>query len=421
MLQVADMSRRHDPFRPVLYPVQQAHWLNLGRLRLYSSAAIACYAIFFAIWTFRACVFEEAGMPAPGGDFVVFWSAARLALTSGAAAPYDLALLRQMELVAVPGLPLGEGVMPWLYPPTFLLYLLPVGALPYGMAAAVYLAGGSAWYAWAMRRILPGSVWLAGVAFPGVAVVLATGQSTLWLAGCAGLGLACLKSRPALAGVLLALMTVKPHIALIFPVALLCARDWRALGALIATAMALIAVSLLAFGTEPFGAFVRNGRLALESVQQASVLLARMPTVFAAVKMLGAGVLLSYALHGTVAVAALAAVAYAWSRPCSFALRAAVALCAGLLVPAYLYDYDLAFLGLAIAWLGMHGQRTGWLRGERELLAGLWLLPLWGLLVGMGTDSSIGIQPMPAGVMLALALGVWRIRMERRDKAPTGA
>lgn len=398
-------AARRSPAQP-----SRAHWLHARRLRLYACVALACYALYFGIWLFRVCVLKSPGVFAPGGDFVVFWSAAKLALSSGAAAPYDFGALRQMELSAVPGLAIGDGVLPWLYPPASLWFVLPFGLLPYGLATFVFLAGGAVWYAWAMHRTL---AWrdarLAAVAFPGIVVVLATGQNALWLAGCAGLALTCLQRRPVLAGVLLGVVAMKPQLALMFPVALLCARAWRALGAMVATTLVLTLVSLLAFGTEPFAAFLRNAAMARASVEQGAALLARMPTVFAAVKLPGGGLLLAYALHGVVAAAALASVMYAWTGRCSFALRAAVLVTAGLLVPAYLYDYDLVFLGLAIAWLGVHGHRAGWLRGERELLAVLWLMPLWTRVA----DADIGFQPMPLGLMLALGLGVWRIRMER--------
>ncbi|SOZ15395.1 conserved membrane hypothetical protein [Cupriavidus taiwanensis] len=394
-----------------------AHWLDSERLRLYSYVALVCYALFFGIWTFRACVLDVSGVFDPGGDFVVFWSAAKLTLAHGAAAPYDHAMLGKMEFATVPEMALGYEALPWLYPPTFLFFVLAFGLLPYGLATFLFLAGGAAWYAWMLCRTLPREAWLAALAFPGIAVVLAAGQNSLWLAGCAGLALACLHTRPVLAGMLLGLLTVKPHLALMFPVALLCARNWRALGSMAVTAAGLILLALLAFGTEPFAAFLSNAGRAAAQVEKGAALLVRMPTVFAAVQMLRGGTALSYALHGMVAASALAAVVYAWSRPCSFSLRAAVLCCAGLLVPAYLWDYDLALLGLAIAWLGMHGHRHGWLRGERELLVVLWLLPLCGMTMG----ERFGFQPMALGLMLGLALGIWRIRQERTGKAPRDA
>jgi hypothetical protein len=130
-LQAAARRARDDASR--------SHWLDASRLRLYSCVAIACYALYFGIWLFRACVLKVPGVFAPGGDFVVFWSTAKLALSSGAAAPYDQGALRHVELSAVPGLAIGDGVLPWLYPPMSLWFVLPFGLLPYGLATFVFL------------------------------------------------------------------------------------------------------------------------------------------------------------------------------------------------------------------------------------------------------------------------------------------
>lgn len=389
------------------------HWLDAGRLRLYTCAALICYVFFFGIWMVRAWVLIVPGLIAPGADFVVFWSAASVALEHGAAAPYSYDLLHAREISIVPDLAVGGGMLPWLYPPTFLLPLLPLGLLPYGGAACVFLLGGVIWYGWAMRRTLPWrGAWIAALGFPGVAVGVATGQNALWLAGTAGLALTLLHRRPMVAGLLLGLVTVKPHLAIMFPLALLCAGEWRVLLGLVASAAALAVLSLVCFGVEPFLAFLNATGVARMAVEHGTAMLVRMPTMFAATKLLLGGVVVPYVVHAIFACAAVASVIYAWSRPCSFALRVAVLCTAMLLVPPYLYDYDLAFLGIAIAWLGIHGYRHGWLAGERELLVMLWLLPLYGLLAG----EWVGIQLMPLGLILALALAVWRIRLERTGK-----
>lgn len=389
------------------------HWLDAGRLWLYTCAGLICYVSFLGIWMFRAWVLAVPGMIQPGADFVVFWSAASVALEQGAAAPYNYDLLHAREISVMPDLAAGDGKLPWFYPPTFLLPLLPLGLLPYWCAALVFLLGGFGWYGLAMSRTLPWrGAWIAALGFPGVAIGVATGQNSLWLAGTAGLALTLLHRRPMLAGMLLGLLTVKPHLAIMFPLALFCAGAWRALLGLFASATALAVLSLVCFGVEPFLAFLKATGVARAAVEDGSAMLVRMPTVFAAVKLLLGGVAVPYVMHATCACAAVAAVIYAWSRPCSFALRAALLCTAMLLVPPYLYDYDLAFLGIAIAWLGLHAHRHGWLPGERELLILLWLLPLYGLLAG----EWVGIPMMPLVLLLALAFAVWRVRLERAGK-----
>jgi hypothetical protein len=184
-----------------------------------------------------------------------------------------------------------------------------------------------------------------------------------------------------------------------------------------ASATALVVLSLVCFGVEPFLAFLNAAAGAREAVEEGKAILVRMPTMFAAAKLLFGGVVLPYVVHAIFSCVAAASVIYAWSRPCSYALRAAVLSTAMLLVTPYLYDYDLAFLGIAMAWLGVHAHRCGWLTGERELLIVLWLLPLYGLLVG----GWIGIPLMPLGLILALGLAIWRIRLERTDKASHNA
>jgi len=390
--------------------VADSHWLGTERLRVYAGAALICYVAVFGIWAVRFILAAPGSMVAPGGDFVVFWSAAHLALQGDPAAVYQYEMLRPIELAAVPSLASNHGILPWLYPPTYLLFVLPLGLLPYWMALPVFLGASATLYLQVLRRIVPWrESWLACVAFPGIAVVCATGQNAMLTAGCAGLALLLLRSRPVLAGMLLGLLTVKPHLALLFPVALVCARSWRALAGMAISALLLALVSLAAFGPGVFEAFVHNAAHARSALEAGEAIQARVPTVFILVRTLGGSVKLAYVIHGAVAALAMLVVVSAWRHRYSYALQAAALLTATLMTSVYLYDYDLAFLGLVIGWIGAHGWRNGWLRGERELLLALWLLPPCGLLVVMWME----VQWMP--LMLALCLWhiVRRMRLER--------
>jgi hypothetical protein len=68
-----------------------------------------------------------------------------------------------------------------------------------------------------------------------------------------------------------------------------------------------------------------------------------------------------------------------WKRrrgACSYALRAATLACACLLVSPYLYDYNLTWYGILIAWYARFAWTHGWRRFDREWLMLLWLMPL---------------------------------------------
>lgn len=390
------------------------HWLNRERARLYSATAIVVYVLFFSIWVWRAC-FSSLSEAVPfGGDFIAFWSAAQLTLNGNPASAYDGAVLRQVEIAAMPALAATGGSLPWLYPPSFLLLVSPLALLSFGAAYAAFLGVTGALYLWAASRIASWrGAWLHCAAFPGIAVVCATGQNALLTAGLAALSLTMVRRHPLGAGLIMGILTIKPHLALLFPIALMCSRSWKALAAMIVSSISLLAISASAFGTETFFSFLANADMARLAVEGGEAKLDRMPTVFAMARLLGGNLVLSYGVHALGAGIATGVVIYAWWRPASFPLRASALMTATLLLSPYLYDYDLAFLGFVILWLASYALERGWVRWERELFLALWFTPLLGLLA----VPAIGFQLMPIAILAALFHTVFRIHAERIQKA----
>ena len=68
------------------------------------------------------------------------------------------------------------------------------------------------------------------------------------------------------AGILLGMATIKPQLGLLLPVALVAARQWRALAAAAATVAALVLLSAWAFGLDALRGVLRRpaARLTLE-------------------------------------------------------------------------------------------------------------------------------------------------------------
>ncbi|EHP40641.1 hypothetical protein OR16_24285 [Cupriavidus basilensis OR16] len=390
------------------------HWLNSERVRLYSAVALLAYAIFFSIWIWRACLSSQGHASLFGGDFVAFWSAAQLAMNGNPTGAYDDATLRLVEIAAMPALASAGGTLPWLYPPSFLLLVSPLALLSFGAAYGAFLGTTGALYLWAGSRIASWrGAWLPGMAFPGIAVVCATGQNALLTAGLAALSLTMVRRHPVAAGLVMGILTIKPHLALLFPLALVCARAWKALAAMMVSSVTLLALSVLVFGTEYLFSFLGNADMARLAVEGGEAKLVRMLTAFALVRLLGGNLALSYGVHAIVAGIAAGVVIYAWCRPASFPLRASALMAATLMLSPYLYDYDLAFLGFVILWLAGYAIERGWVRWEKELLLVLWLTPLLGLLV----VQEIGFQFMPLSILATLFHVVRRIRTERAQNA----
>jgi len=385
-----------------------SHWLTAERLHFYSVGTLICYAFFVSIYLVRVIWTSHEYLNPLAMDFIPFWSASHLSLQGHAVDAYNFALLRKVESDAL-GHP--AGMLPWLYPPSFLLVVYPFALLPWKIAAILFLGTTYAAFVKAISVIVDRrTAVIVATAFPGALLAALAGQNGLLTASLVAFGLALLPRRPVLAGVCFGILCVKPQLAVLVPFALLCARSWRALGALVLTALAMLTVSVALFGVQTLVAFLHNMGMAAGYVETGHAALNRIPSAFSLVTMMHGPTMLANAAQAVSAVAAAAAVGYAWSRRVPHALRAATLVCASLMISPYLYDYDLAWLGVFIAWYVRHAMRYGWRPWEREWLIVLWLMPLFGILI----VGDLHFQFMPLVLAATLIVVTRRVARERR-------
>lgn len=312
------------------------------------------------------------------GDFIAFWVASSIARSGDPAAAYDPQSMISAEQALFPAAHLA---LPWQYPPTFLLLVVPLSLLPLLCAYVAFMGATSAGYCAAMRKVgLPPGGWAAVLAFPGLFVNLSDGQNGLLLTGLMGAALLLMQSRPYWAGIAVGLLCIKPHLALLIPAALLCARRWSTFWVAALTTAALILASAALLGMDTWSAFFERMKGMASWIARDGDTLqlqwSRMPTLFASARLWGASVELAYRLQGLTALCSAAAVVWVWIKVRDAQLRSAALVSGTLLISPYLFDYDLALLALPIAWLGNYGLRNGWLPFERLGLALVWFLPL---------------------------------------------
>jgi hypothetical protein len=374
-----------------------SHWLNEERLRVYPRIVLTLFVLITVGWL---CLYRDMvdprGIPV-GADFITFWGASRLALEGNAPSAYELQTLLQAEQAAVPAL---KHVFGWYYPPTFFLVILPLGLMPYLVAYLAFTATTLTAYASLLFRILPDKrAIVCLLAFPGLWVNLWHGQNAFLTASLAAGALLLRPRMPVLAGVLVGLLAIKPHLAIMFLPSLVAARGWRVLAIAGATATTLAAAGAMLLGDgmlQAFGESLRIVRLALES---GALPWAKMPTMFAQLRLIGVPVGVAYVLHATVAAAAIAANWLVWRSAAPATLRNASLMCSTLLVTPYLFDYDLAWLAFPLAWLATEGLRSGWRTGERNTLVMAWLLPVL-LSLPANTTGLIQLGPWINGLLL---------------------
>ena len=352
------------------------HWLNGERVRVYSTMIVVIFGVVLVVWSGLSLpdLVDPRGKPL-GYDFMSFWSAARLALDGRAAAAFDGAAIAAVQHQAVPFLP--NIWFPWHYPPIFLLAVAPLGLLPYPAALALFVLGTAALWAALAGRILPDRrAWIAAAAAPAGLITLIDGQNAFLTAALAGFALMWLDRRPVAAGILVGLLAVKPHLAVLFPLALLAEGRWRSIAAATLTALALGGVSLLTFGWGPWAAFLQHLPVTQAMADRGAVPWGTMPSPYVFALSLGAPLGVARALQAAAALFAAAAVWRVWrNKAAPFEAKAATLVAGSLMVSPYLFYYDLTWAALAVGWLALLGLRTGFHRFEREILVFAWLAP----------------------------------------------
>ena len=149
---------------------------------------------------------------------------------------------------------------PFPYPPTTLLVFAPLGALPFWLASALWMAPIVAAFSWAAMRVTPAHRWLSAALIllaPGTVWAAISGQCVFLIGALAITGVRLLGRRPILAGVLLGLAAAfKPTVLLMAPVALMAGGHWRSLLAAGLTGLAMMAASAMIWGVAPWLAWL---------------------------------------------------------------------------------------------------------------------------------------------------------------------
>jgi hypothetical protein len=327
-----------------------------------------------------------------GVDFGAFWAAGRLAWSDPAQSysfPAVQTLLGSMRLHAPP----------FVNPPPFLLMMQPLGTLPYGAALLVFLVATAALYLWSIHGLSPAPVALL---YTPCLLSFCFGQNGFLTGALLIGGLRLLDRRPYLAGALLGALVIKPHLAVLVPIALLFGGRRRAIVGAGASALGLLLTSLIALGPSAYMAF-----FAAFAHQQAYLfdpnLQRWMVTPFATALSLGAPTWAASAVQGASLMAAVAAVAAVWRRSQSTEAKAAVLAAAVPFATPYLYSYDLVFLFLPLAWLAARGVKSHPLPWERAIIGLAFFSPIISTLAAR-YQGAINIGLLVNGLVLAAVL-----------------
>jgi len=343
---------------------------------------IGAILLAFDLWLASAVAPPHVALP----DFYVYHLAARIGLAHGWATIYDPSLFQPAVT------PVVGRYLPYLNPPLLAWLVAPLTLLPYTLATAIWLGvlGGclalTAWLAAPGSLPVKAAQLIGALALLPVFIGFEFGQASLLIVAAVATAWWLIRQdRPMAAGMVLALLALKPQVAALVPFALLLAGYRRVFVGWMLATVPLVVASWLAVGTAGLTGIEASLRLAQ-----------------------GLGGPLQISIWHTIPIPRLAVpaalLALALSLMIAYRNRGAgpeMPIAAGLvgtmLVSPYVNYYDLAALLLA-AWLVLRTQPRGWQRAIiPALYLPVYLAPLWA---------------WPA----VLAEGIWLVALAQRGK-----
>jgi len=375
------------------------------RLQAYGCALAAVYVgLLLHFYLAGAWIIDSAGMPVYS-DFSDVWVAGIEALRGKAALVYE-----PTEFVRAQSALLGprDFFYPnWPYPPTFLLLLAPLGALPYLHA----------FVAWDMATLLGCAVVVYFIVRqrPAIGLLLASpytlwnflaGQNGLLTASLIGASLLFLERRPMLAGVFMGCLTYKPQFGILFPVALAASKQWRAFASASATTALLAGASIAAFGGGPWMVFPRG--LAIQSglnfFADSDSNWGLFQTIYGLIRDLHGSAAPAWAAQGVTTLGVAVIVWLVWRSRTRYTLKAATLSAAALIATPYAFAYDLAAIAIPIAFLASDQVRCGFLRGEQTTLLALFgaVLAVLVIFADRPVGTTFGSVPLGPVVMITV-------------------
>jgi len=380
--------------------------LLLAFAQVVAVALLVSFAVLMYQW-----IFNDPREVGTAGDFTSFWTASDLTLQGRPQDAYDepphfaaqKALFRNQD----------RGYLTFMYPPTYLLLCLPLALVPFAPMVAIWIASTTAaWLASIFALLRPRHAVLF-CAYPAVFTNAGYGQNGALSAALLGGAAWAMDRRPILAGIFVGLLSYKPHLGLLLPLALAVTGRWRCFLAASITVLALAALTTLVIGPDIWSAYIARGpdaRRWLESDDPDY--LDKWITLFGAIRLRGGSLAVAYAAQAAAGIfAAVAVLATVRRTTPGVAIIAAVTAAIPFCSP-FMLEYDLLILSVPIAWLIAEGTRGTFLPAELSVILVAWFAPALFKVTAWQHSFKLLVLFSSAALLLAV---LRRIRTERNS------
>ena len=340
------------------------------RVGFYASGIAAAYAVAVA-WILIRHGFPVSSDGVNCIDFIWVWLSSKLASSGALVQVYDYSAFSAAlaNLVDPPNCIIEH----FDYPPTLLLFTYPLGLMRYSGAFGVWIAATLLLCLAAVYAIIPRrAAVIAAVTSVPVLLNVLLGHNGFLTAGLIGLALALMERRPWLSGIFLGLLTYKPQFGILFPLALLASRNWRAVLSAATTSVMFGLAAALVFGFEAWPSFVDALVDRASSLNEDPTLNLPLVSVLGFLRARGVDVHTAWTVQLAVTAIVAATVCALWARPIPHSVKAATLAVGSVLAAPHAIGYDLCILSIAGAFLVKDGLSRGFLPGERAVMLMCW-------------------------------------------------
>lgn len=335
-------------------------------------------------------------------DYICFWMASDLLLSGHALTLYDFSSFSSLQAQVF-----QTSGLAFFYPPTWLLYIWPISLIPFLPSALLFqgICAGLAAVSLAFLARHRDAGWLF-LAFPPIAFCVLYGQNGMFnLALLAG-ALACLdRGRHLAAGLLIGLMTFKPHLGVLIPFALLAGGYWRAFWAAAVVSIFLAGLSSALFGQELWLAFFKQLDFTSRWLMEGMTPQQKYASTLGFLRQFGVATSVAMCFQIAVSLACLAAVVWSWRRAVPLVLKGSVLASAAIAATPYALDYDTALLAVSMVVLVRFIVIGGPLRWEGPGL----VLALFCLIASEGWGLSLPTTLTALAPILLVLLSLRRV------------
>ena len=341
-----------------------------------------------------------------GQDWMVFYTAAKAYFEGDLSLVFDgQRLTNTINHTYTAWLSTPLIYHPWLYPPHFLLLLIPFGMISFSESYILFMiltffAHIAAICRLTARRFL---VFFGMLLFPQTPFAVFTGQNCFLTSSLVIGGFSFIETRPLLGGALLGVATYKPQLFLMVPIALIASRQWKALASAAVTAAVLILTSVAVFGVDIWKDWV-HVMVAPSVTYQKWLIAGRLngQSVYSCAVLAGASTKIANVVQAAAALFGGICVWWSFSRKVPMDLRVAVLLAASLLASPHVSSQDGIFLAVGALVLFCRILDDGGRIGEVTIIILAWVIELFDppIIFGLGIVTPLVIAAFIAVIMI---------------------